>query len=164
VFDNWLDADSFIKPYRNEYAFNLVPKFWTYLEQKAEEKVIVSCHAVLEDFRMGNPKDKLLEWAENLGEIMFLMPTDDVQLTYKQVIEYVQNNGRYAPHWVADFINGSDPWLIAHAKTLGGRIVTFEESVPINSKKVKLPDVADVFGVDCISLYNALNELGACFT
>jgi hypothetical protein len=44
-----------------------------------------------------------------------------------------------------------------------GRIVTSEEPVPPNPKKVKLPDVTDVFGVESVSLYKVLNELEACF-
>ncbi|MFQ5827189.1 MAG: DUF4411 family protein, partial [Dehalococcoidia bacterium] len=60
------------------------------------------------------------------------------------------------------FLSGADPWVIAHAKALGGRVVTFEKPEPISTKP-KLPDVAGEFGVKCISLWDMLTELNASF-
>tara|TARA_Y100000310_G_scaffold215357_1_gene216305 strand:+ start:31 stop:288 length:258 start_codon:yes stop_codon:yes gene_type:complete len=79
-----------------------------------------------------------------------------------QIGTYVESNAQYAPWHIHDFLDSAAPWLIAHAKILGGRVVTFETSAP-NSKKVKIPDIAEKFGVNCISLWGMLNELKAHF-
>ena len=159
--DYWLDANSLILPYRAAYTFTRVPKFWTFLEQEASKKVIVSSYLVLkeiEDGCSGKKPDELLIWARTQRDILFLPPNDDIQQIVKQINTYVGNNKQYAPWHVQRFLSKADSWVIAHAKVLGGRVVTFETPAP-NSTKVKIPDVANKFGVDCLSLWNMLDEL-----
>lgn len=168
MIEYWLDTDTLIKPYHEAYQFKIVPKFWEYLEQKAKEQVIVSSELVLADLERGSQQkgspDELLVWARTLKGILFLAPTNDVQAIYKQVINSVQNNQQYAPYNIQKFVGGSDPWIIAHAKVLGGQIVTFENPVPPNSKAVKIPDVAAQFGVKCTNLWKMLADLNVCLT
>ena len=45
--DFWFDTDSFVTPSRGPYRFATLPKFWEFLEQKAEEHVIASSEFVL---------------------------------------------------------------------------------------------------------------------
>jgi hypothetical protein len=172
--DFWLDTDSLVRPHREFYRFATVPRFWEFLEQKAEEGVIASSQFVLEELKKGkahkgkpdndevhkDKPDKLLIWAENHQDVLFRAPTEAVQEVYAQIAESVKSNNRYAAHWVQDFLGSADPWIIAHAKALGGRVVTFEKPAP-NSTKVKIPDVAAQFGVNCITLWDMLSELNA---
>ena len=161
----WMDADSLIRPYREAYRFNIVPKFWEFLEEKAEEQVIASSGLVLQELEENSNKeepDELLIWAKRQQGVLFLPPTDSVQEVFAQIAENVKNNEKYAAHWVQKFLDGADPWIIAHAKALGGRVVTFEKPEP-NSRKVKIPDVAAEFGVKCICLWDMLTELKAQF-
>ena len=165
MFDYWLDANSLIKPYREAYTFTRVPKFWTFLEQEASKKIVVSSYLVLKEIEEGcsnNIADELLIWARQQQDKLFLPPNDDVQNTVKQISTYVTNNKQYKPWNVQVFLGKADPWVIAHAKVFGGKIVTLEKSEP-NSKRVKIPDVADVFGLHCISIWTMLNELKAHF-
>ena len=168
MIEYWLDADTLIKPYHTAYQFKIVPKFWEYLEKQAKEQVIVSSELVLADLERGAQQkgspDELLVWARKLKGILFLTPTDSVQQVYRQIINSVQNNHRYSPQWIQDFVKGSDPWIIAHAKALGGQVVTFEESVPPSSTKVKIPDVAAQFDVKCTNLWKMLADLNVCLT
>lgn len=168
MIEYWLDTDTLIKPYHEAYQFKIVPKFWEYLEKQAKEQVIASSELVLADLERGSQKkgspDELLVWARKLKGILFLTPTDSVQQVYRQIINSVQNNQQYGPQWIQDFVGGSDPWIIAHAKALGGQVVTFEKSVPPTSKRVMIPDVAAQFGVNCINLWKMLADLNACFT
>ena len=53
----------------------------------------------------------------------------------------------------------ADPWVIAYAKAYGGKVVTFESSKPLQ-KKPKIPDVAELFDVKCIDIWDVLDELG----
>lgn len=158
--DFWLDTDSFATPARGPYRFATVPKFWEFLEQKAAENVIASTELVLKELQEG--EDQLKIWAKGQEGKLFLPPTVVVQEMFRQVVANVTSNNRYATHHVVAFLDGADPWLIAYARALGGRVVTFEKSEP-TSRKPKIPDVAAEFGVNCLNLWDVLTELGASF-
>lgn len=160
--DFWMDADSLIIPHRGPYRFESIPQFWDFLKQKAKEGVIASPELVLNKELSADPGDEqdvLEKWAKGLKGIMFLDANESVQASYKEVVDYVENNSSYKNHWIAKFLDGADPWLIAYAKALGGIIVTFETPQP-EAKKPKIPDVARHFGIQCINVYNMLAELG----
>lgn len=158
----WLDADSLIRAHREAYRFSFGSPFWDFLEMKAHEGVIGSPQIVFdEEIASTNrieEKDRLELWAREQRGILFLPPIDSIQIEYTRVVNYVQNNGRYAQHHIAIFLAGADPWLIAYPMALGGRIVTFEAPAP-KSKSPKIPDVADEFGIECIKLWDMLDEL-----
>ena len=156
--DFWMDANSFITPHRTAYRFDMVPQFWDFLKQKAEEGVIASPDFVLGELCGSDPKkeDALEKWAKPLKGIMFLDADEFVQASYKQIADYV--NGNYKPQWIAKFLDGADPWVIAYAKAHGGKIVTFETPASL-SQKPKIPDVAGHFNVKCITIWDMLSEL-----
>ena len=158
--DFWVDTDSLVTPSRGPYRFATLPKFWEFLEQKASEEVIASSELVLKEL-IGNG-DQLEEWAKRQQGTFFLPPDQAVQEALSQIAESVTHNKRYADHHVAYFLKGADPWIIAHAKALGGKVVTFEKPEP-TSTKPKIPDVAGEFNVKCISLWDMLTELHASF-
>ena len=160
--DFWLDADSLIRAHRGAYRFSFDTPFWNFLEMKAGDGIIGSPQIVF-DNEIASPnkieeKDGLELWARELKGILFLPPTDAVQVEYAKVVNYAQNSGRYPQHNVAEFLSGADPWLIAYPMALGGKVVTFEASAP-KSKKPKIPDVADEFGIKCINLWDMLDKL-----
>ena len=157
---DWLDADSLITPSRGPYRFATLPGFWAYIEQKAIEQVIASPVFVLTE--LTGSGDELENWAKRLQNTLFKEPMQIVQESYRRVVESVNSDGRYASHHVRHFLSGADPWLIAHAMTEGGRIITFEKSEP-NSTRPKIPDVGNEFGVSCINIYDLLTELGGAF-
>jgi hypothetical protein len=158
--DFWLDTDSFVTPSRGPYRFTTVPGFWEFLEQKAAENVIASPALVLNELL--EVEDRLRLWAKEQEGKLFLPPTEVVQEVLKQVVTNVTSNNRYATHHTVAFLSGADPWIIAYAKALGGRVVTFERSEP-TSRKPKIPDVAGEFGVNCLNLWDMLTELGVTF-
>jgi hypothetical protein len=162
----WLDTNSFIEPYQKYYCFDRVPNFWTFLEQKSREGVIVSPTVVLTELEEGCKKkgspDELLIWARKQAGTMFLMPDSAVQLVNSQIADYVKDSNKSTPWRAQVFLRGADSWTIAHAKALGGRVVTFETS-NINSRRIKIPDVADHFDIKCLDLHKMLAELKARF-
>jgi len=88
-------------------------------------------------------------------------PDASVQAALSKVADYVWEH--YPPHNAAAFLDGADPWLIAHASVHGGRIVTHEVSAP-SGRKPKIPDVGDKFGVKTLNIFQLLRELSASFT
>ena len=124
------------------------------------QQILASSEFVLNELMDGT--DELRDWARQQRGTLFHTATEPVQVAYRQVVDSVNNNNRYAPHHVRRFLAKADPMLIAHARAEGGRIVTFEKPEP-NSTKPKIPDVALPFGVSCINLWDLLTELGVTF-
>ena len=154
----WLDADSLIESKKGPYAFDIVPGFWTFLEQKAAEGIIASSFTVYKEFEDYEAEDDLLQWAKQQKDVGFFVEPDTiVQTIFRQIADYVNNT--YPQHNASDFLNGADPWIIAHAKAYGGRVVTFETSAPY-AKTPKIPDVGDHFDVKCLNVYQMARELG----
>jgi len=153
----WLDADSLITPKNGPYGFDIAPGFWRFMEQKAAEGAITSSITVYGELEEG-AEDDLLQWAEKQKDTGFFIEPDLlVQTIFRQVADYVNN--AYPQHNASEFLDGADPWLIAHAKAYGGRVVTFETSAP-TSKRPKIPDVSEKFDVKCLNVYEMARELG----
>ena len=162
----WLDTNSLIQPHRNYYCFDRVPKFWIFLEQKSNDEVIASPTIVLGELEEGcknKEPDALLVWARKQKGILFLEPDDLTQQIYGQIAEKVNGGNKSTPWRAEEFLQRADPWTIAYAKAFGGVVVTFETSAPSVKKKIKIPDVASDFGVDCINLFKMLDQLDATF-
>ena len=64
-------------------------------------------------------------------------------------------------HHKDNFLGGADPWLIAMAKVSGAKVVTHEEPVPPDSHKIKLPNIATIFDVECLDIFDLL-EFSEC--
>lgn len=157
----WLDADTFIESNKGPYAFEIAPSFWTFLHERATEGIIASSTMVCDEIVTGN--DDIASWARERRNIgLFVEPDEPVQATLREIADFVQNN--YRRVHADKFLGGADPWLIAHAKTYGGRIVTYEREVPSNSQKVKIPNICNEFDIQSLNLYAMLRALRFSFS
>ncbi len=153
----WLDSDTLIRPHR-ELTFDWLPSLWTILREKGVEGVIASSAYVYEELKDGD--DVLAEWAAECQDFGLWVPADEsVQRAYSTIADYVAQHQTYSPEHVAAFLGKADARIIAHALACGGRVVTFEAPQPLSARP-KIPDVADNFGVDCLTLYEMLREMG----
>ena len=78
--------------------------------------------------------------------------------------DYVSTHPVYADAHKAKFLSKADSWLISAAKYLEATIVTHEKRVNAQSSKVKIPNVADAFGVKTIDTFELMRRLGAQLT
>lgn len=85
----------------------------------------------------------------------------DTQGVFAEIANYLATHQTYSQVEVSRFLSGADPWLIAEAKTTGAKIVTHEVPVPDNSRKVKIPNVAKIFAVEHVDIFDLL-ELSEC--
>lgn len=158
--DYWLDADTFITPKNGPYAFVLAPGFWEFLDEASITGLVRSSRIVYGEL-VDESDDDLAAWArERRTSGLWVEPSESVQETFTEVADFVHDS--YDASFAADFLDGADPWLIAHAVVDGGEIVTFEKSAPAG-KKVKIPDVAADFSIACRDIYSMLRQLGASF-
>ncbi len=158
----WLDTNVFSEGMKGPYGFDIAPRFWEIIDELTKAGRL-ACPALVSDELRGAP-DVLKAWAaERRSSGLFVDPSEDVQLKCGQVVDYVV--ARYPQNQeTRRFLGGSDPWLIAHAKAMGGKVVSLEQQVKEDSKKPKIPNVCDYFGVEYVTTYEMLRELGVAWT
>ncbi|MBE3576256.1 MAG: DUF4411 family protein [Limnochordales bacterium] len=108
---------------------------------------------------------QLLQALERQGLIQILSPTPNTFSYVADICQFVLNN--FEVQQDDTFLRGEDPMFVALAKTHKATLVTLEKhTIPgydrVKKKivgPVRIPFVAWAFGVRCISLYQAFDEL-----
>ena len=156
-----LDANVFIEAHRRYYAFDLAPRFWKNLVEHAENGRVQSIDRV--KWELEKEEDPLVAWAT--GDFAHAFASTDEQKVieaYRRVMEWVQNQARFADEEKAEFAAGADGWLVAYARVHGCVVVTQEVAAPL-AKKPKIPDVCQAFTVSFIDTFEMLRQLGVRF-
>ncbi len=158
--DYWLDSNVFIEGKKGPYGFDIAPRFWSLIDEKAAAGRISSSTLVYNELLDG--QDDLVGWAqERRASGLFIEPNPAVQQAFRTITEYV--NANYpATNATRKFLDRADPWVIAHAIAQGGTVVTLEARVSDNSQQVKIPNVCghSSFNVRYVNTYQMLRELG----
>jgi Domain of unknown function (DUF4411) len=158
----WLDSDVMMQASNGLYSFSIAKQFWDWLEEQARKKTLCSSVRVYKEIRQyGDDSDSLVRWAASMRRNSeFFCDTDpDIQVTMGKVGDYVVENYDERRAAVGRFLNGADPWIIAHAKCDGGIVVTQECRVDKTAKVPKIPNVCHAVGVGCIDLPQMLSRL-----
>ena len=129
-----LDTDVFIQAKNGPYGFDIVPAFWDWLDQKVTKGIIFSSAEVYTELSHG--ADELAEWIKDRRKTNFFVePDTTVQKIFQNIADYVSNN--FEPPHAQFFLDGADPWVIAHAKAQNAIVVTHEVLAAENSKKLR---------------------------
>ena len=161
-----LYANSFITPYKQYYAFDLIVPYWDEIIKYNNKGRIVVLDMVKNEIMSG--KDELSKWLKNIDSLNTI-PHKEINtvLKYQEVIQYVKNSKLYKEsaflEWSREEV--ADPWIISSAAINNYTIVTLEVSSGSLSdknpnKRAKIPDVAKAFGVDTINLFEMMRRLG----
>jgi len=157
-----MDSNALIQPKNHFYRFSFCPGFWDWIVAHHGTGELFSVKKVEEEIEQG--ADQLNTWVANTTPAgFFIVPTPEVVTTQGVVSRWVNAQEGYAPAEKARFLGKADPWLIAEAIENSHEIVTFEDMVPPNSTKVKIPNVAENFGVKCVTLFDVLEGSGVLF-
>lgn len=155
-----MDSNAFIQAKNHFYRFSFCPGFWDWIATHHNGGSLFSVEKVAEELKDGN--DELATWVDATAPPgFFVAPTAQVVTTQGVVARWVQAQATFSPSEKARFLGRADPWLIAEAIENGHEIITFEDLVPANSSKVKIPNAAANFGVQCANLYDVLEASGA---
>ncbi|MCF8999830.1 DUF4411 family protein [Acinetobacter nectaris] len=160
-----LDTNIYINFYERYYIFDCFPSFWEKI------KVVINSNVVLPDIVINEHYQD--EWFKKWLEQNFKGVSckyKDYDHEWAEVIQYIANNDCYSEKaltndksWTHEKI--ADGWLIAIAKKDNLVIVT-SENRNINlsknqpSQNPKVPDIANDFGVRCISMNTFFEEIG----
>jgi hypothetical protein len=154
-----LDTNTLISAKNGYYGFDIVPRFWSWLEEQVLEGNVYSPRAVYNEWT--KKKDELSVWVSEYADSgLSVEPSDGVQTKPGVISSHV--NGNYLEHRAAHFLGGADPWVIAQAWEDGSYLVTHETAVDHKSSRVKIPNVCDRVcpSVECIELHEMIRLLG----
>lgn len=157
-----LDTNIFIEAKNSYYAADICPAFWTFIEQQIHQDQVRSVESVFNELKAGDATDWITVWAK-ANQHAFISPNNLTQNNYKLVVNYVHNNFNPRQQAVRNFLAKADPWVIAEAITSNCVLVTHESKVFNGSSKPKIPNIAENFNVRCITTWQLLRELNACF-
>mgnify|MGYP006067288613 FL=1 len=160
-----IDSNSFMTPYRQYYAFDLVPTFWKELSKQTQSGTLILLDMVKAEIEKG--KDELADWInKESGFVVCNHIAPEIIGKYQQVLQYVQTCGLYKEQALQTWANNdvADPWLIAVAAVNNYTLITAEVpsgglSIKTPNKAAKIPDVAKAFGVKKGNLYYMMRHL-----
>lgn len=156
-----LDSNVFIESARRYYAFDIAPAFWQALIEHAENGRLQSIDRVKAEIDRG--KDELKGWANGQFHQWFVSSDQpDVIEAYRQIITWAYGQGQFTDAAKAEFAReeNADAWVVAYARAKGRVVVTDERFDPSIRSRIKIPNVCQAFGVQCVDTFQMLRELG----
>ena len=157
------DTNILLEANNRYYGLDFAPGFWEFVEKEAKKTTLKSNDMVLAELiRVG---DSVSDWVEERRDEIFDISSEEeeIQQYFSDIANYVNAHPVYSEAEKARFLSGADGWLIAACKHLDATLVTHEVSVPNNSKKVKIPNIAHQFGVKTINTFDMIRSLGGKF-
>jgi predicted nucleic acid-binding protein len=151
-----LDTNVFIEAKNRYYAFEIAEGFWEWLELLANEQSFLTVKEVREEIINSYHDDQLEAWLRTFPLKQFIDTDLEIQANQRQIANYIVKHEVFSPENKYTFLEKADPWLIATAMTRGFTIVTHEAKAGAGTKKVKIPNICEVFGVDYISLFDVM--------
>ncbi len=160
-----LDTNVLLTAYNTYYAFDIAPKFWIRLNEKAASGDFVLIDRVYDELK--KQKDEISHWISNefRGEIKS-SKTQLVSDSYSKIITYVSEHEQYKESAKAEFASVADSWLIAHAKlkAYNYTIVTLEAYNPDAKAKIKIPNICKELDIPYIDTFEFIRAVGIVIT
>ena len=154
-----LDANVFIHAANGRYRMSEFPGYWYWMELLAKIGTLASVSAVREELKSPDVSD----WADSLPASVFRQPDSTVSNAVLDVSQWVKTQTRFTLTAKHAFLKGADRHLVAEAVAYGDTVVTYEISAPSSKRRVKIPDVCQAFGIECIFPQDMLAREGARF-
>ncbi len=159
-----MDSNSFMAPYRQYYAFDLIPTYWEEISKCTNSGRLVLLDMVKAEIDKG--EDDLADWISRQERFVICSHiSPEIIGKYQEVLQYIQTCGLYKEQALQTWDIGdvADPWLIAAAAVNGYTIITAEVpsgglSIKTPNRKAKIPDVAKKFGVRTDNLYYMMRQ------
>ncbi len=157
----YLIDTNFLGELENLYPIDVFPSLWQELETRLfNDEVVFHIEVHDEIIAWGSPTT---DWyAKNVLGSQILRIDDSSIEHYARVMEWVTEK-RTPPYREAaldEFMDKADSYLVAAAVEHSAVIVTNEVRAQNAVKKVKIPDVACNWGIQCIKTVDFMRVLG----
>jgi hypothetical protein len=151
----WVDANVFIWGSNVPYPFERARGYWNWFASKIEEGIIVTHVKVYEEVIRGSKSkedEPIIRWMKTRkdGGLRIKSGKEEQLLVGQICTRAFQILDQVKAH---EFVKGADPFLIAHAKTDSGFVVTQESK----RKEHRIPQLCREFNVAYINMYE-MNE------
>ncbi|PAF43528.1 DUF4411 family protein [Helicobacter sp. 11S02596-1] len=151
-----IDANIFIESALRYYAFDICPGFWDWLKIVSIEKThIKSVKKVLEEVKQ--PKE-LSEFLKELNKNKFFIDENKITPESFMAVASKLEQMNYESEPISEFSSGADFFLIALAYQDHYKIVTHEKRADNTRKRIKIPNVCQELGIECINVADLLRD------
>lgn len=150
-----LDANVFIQAKNWGYGFDLVPAFWTWLEQAHQAGTVYTVEKVAAEVEDGD--DELAEWMTNRPK-SFKIGLEPKDLTSLQVLSAWASAQSYKASALSEFLASGDYYITAQGHARGWTVVTHEQPAPLSVKRVKIPDACNGMSITWMSPFQMLKN------
>lgn len=155
-----IDSNVFIQSHRRYYQFGFCHGFWEWIERiNYDNGLILSIDKVYEELTQGN--DLLCKWVKERKDRFAKFDVESMK--YVSEIHRILKEQGVEERKITEFVDNTkaDAFLIAYAKAHNCTLITHEvRTNNIKAKKVHMPDVCDIIGVE----YKTLFEIMSCDT
>lgn len=149
------DTSAFLNGWRYHYPPATFPSVWRLIEEGLNDGRVIAPREVFTELTVKD--DDVHEWAKPFVGC-FVDPTEAVQGQVGTIQALLPKPG------VRDV---ADPWVIAEAKVRALTVVTYEGQSFSGTKTIKastkMPGLCQHFSVPCLTLPQALGNLGGTF-
>lgn len=137
------------------YPEDVFPTLWRELERTLFTSDVFFHDDV--DTELRRWKDPRLNWyVNNVQHSQILHPDSDEINAYLEVTKWADNHPTYSQSAATTFLKAADSWLVASGTRYGYTIVSNEKPAPNSVSKIKIPDAAAAFQVECVTLLEFL--------
>lgn len=168
-----IDANVIITAERFYYPKVVFSNFWDQFANFTKEGKLVFLDVVVNEILKGDSdeyENVENKWIRKNVQGSELKTLPSLLVHYQQVINRVSRMANYTEAAKAEFArsDAGDAWLVSAAKYFQenadvASIVTYEKPAPGSSKRIKLPDICDLYGVKCITPVEMLRQEGVRF-
>lgn len=160
-----VDTNVLITASKVTYPMDVFPSFWESLEKSILQKDIAILRIVKDEVSQKN--DEVSTWLNSIQFTPIDNQKEEIFYNYVKVDNYAHEIRKYKPSelrkWFDSLDCSADPWLIATAMIEKNIIVTLEDFVPPESQKIKIPNIAKHFEVQCINPVEMMRLLNYTF-
>lgn len=137
------------------YPEDVFPTFWRELKRTLFTADVHFHRYVDAELKKWN-HPRLNWYLNNVQHSQILPPDADEIKAYREVTKWADNHPTYSQSAATTFLNAADSWLVASGARYRYTIVSNEKPAPNSVSKIKIPDAAAAFKVDCVTLLEFL--------
>jgi hypothetical protein len=124
----FLDTNVLIRSKNDEFSFDETPDFWALILNLGQQKIVRIAKEVYDEIEKGN--DELARWLKKHKKDLVHESSTDVYTSLKNEVlpAYLDGTGTAEETFLETA--GADPWVIAHAHSSDGVVISFEKENP----------------------------------
>lgn len=161
-----VDSNFFIQAHRESYPFDVAISFWSKINILASNGNIFSIDKVKSEIYDKN--DALEFWCQSNLPNDFFKDSSHTIDSYREITSWaMRQNHQFKLSAINEFLDAdeADAFILAYALSEKDDvvIVTHERSQPEIKKKIKIPEVANYFGLKYLNTVEMFRELNESF-